>query len=345
MATPKMPNRAASANLDVLRSMAVLMVLADHLTRHFYKDGFGELGTFGVLLFFVHTSLVLMYSMQRSQLRGLALVRDFYLRRFFRIYPLSVLAVLTALALKVHAGAHGLQSGAVPGRWALLSNLLLIQNLTNTHSIIGPLWSLPIEVQMYLVLPFIFLCKRFSLAMLLFLWMMCGLLGHFPQTVPQLAWFSLLLYVPNFLPGIVAFKLPERRTVPSFLWPLFITGLAVFFTCLPSRRIGAELCLLLGLMLPRFKEITFRPLVLVANRVATYSYGIYLGHSFFIWYALTYHHSWPLFWIMWLTVPCLLYHLLERPAIELGRKLATRSSSSPSSTNPRRLRSEPSPVV
>lgn len=82
-----MSNRSPSANLDVLRSIAVLLVLVDHLTRHFYRDRYGALGTFGVLLFFVHTSLVLMYSMQRSGLRGLPLFRDFYLRRFFSNLP------------------------------------------------------------------------------------------------------------------------------------------------------------------------------------------------------------------------------------------------------------------
>jgi peptidoglycan/LPS O-acetylase OafA/YrhL len=324
-----MPNRGASANLDVLRSMAVLLVLVDHLTRHFHRDRFGVLGTFGVLLFFVHTSLVLMHSMQRSRLSGRALLKDFYVRRFFRIYPLSVLAVWTAFGLKLHADVRGLIPSAMPGKFELLSNLFLIQNLTGARSMIGPLWSLPIEVQMYVVLPFLFMWKRLSIRLLLVLWLVCGLLGHFAQTVPQLAWFSLLLYVPNFLPGIIAFKIPQKRTIPSYGWPLFIIGLAALFWWIPSRRVGAELCLLLGIMLPKFKEISFRPLVWVANRIATYSYGIYLGHSFFIWYALTYHHSWLLFWAMWLVIPAVVYYVFELPAINFGRKLATRISTPP----------------
>jgi hypothetical protein len=177
---------------------------------------------------------------------------------------------------------------------------------------------------MYLVLPFLFLWKRVSVRLLLAIWLVSGALGHFQQTVPRLAWFSLLLYVPNFLPGIMAFKLPEHRTIPAYLWPLFILLLAVLFSWIPSRRIGAELCLLLGFMIPRFKEITFRPLMLVAGRIATYSYGIYLGHLFFIWYALTQHNSWLLFWFLWVAVPALLYYFFERPAIDVGRKLATK---------------------
>ena len=202
------------------------------------------------------------------------------------------------------------------------SNLLFIQNLTYSHSVVGPLWSLPIEVQMYLVLPFLFLWKRRSLWWLLALWLVCGLLGHFPQTIPALTWFSLLLFISELLTWIMAFTLPEKKTIPSYLWPVFIVLLAVVFLWSPSRRIGAELCLLLGLAIPRFKEITFRPVKLISHRIATYSYGIYLGHSFFIWFALTRHNSWILFWLMWLIIPAVLYHAFEHPAIELGRRLA-----------------------
>jgi len=58
-----------SANLDFLRATAVLLVLAQHLCKRMHVDQIGwvatsSLGLFGVLLFFVHTSLVLMYSME-----------------------------------------------------------------------------------------------------------------------------------------------------------------------------------------------------------------------------------------------------------------------------------------
>ncbi|MFZ1916493.1 MAG: acyltransferase [Terriglobales bacterium] len=323
---PDTLSRGASANLDLLRSIAVLLVLLNHLTRHYHYDHFDGIGLFGVLLFFVHTSLVLMYSMQRSHLTGFALARDFYIRRFFRIYPLSILAVLCAVALHLHADGRGLAIAPRPGPLELVSNLLLTQNLTHSNSIIGPLWSLPLEVQMYVFLPFLFLWRKRSLGVLLLLWVVFGVLGHFPQTVPALAWFTLLLYVPNFLPGIMAFTLPERRLVPSWLWPVFILLISALVFWMPTRRVSGVACLLLGLGIPFFKEIAFGPLKFVANRIATYSYGIYLGHSFFIWYALTEHHSWILFWLMWLVIPAALYHIFERPTLEVGKRVAERSS-------------------
>jgi len=321
----------ASANLDFLRSMAVLMVLFDHLCRHYHLDQLGPVavanaGFFGVLLFFVHTSLVLMYSMDRSALSGFALVKTFYVRRFFRIYPLSVLTVLAAVALQLHATGRDIDFGPRPGFLELISNLLLIQNLTFSPSIVGPLWTLPLEVQMYLLLPFLFLWRKRSFLRLLVLWAVCGLLGHYPQVIPGLAWFSLLLYIPNFLPGVMAFTLPRRPVISAYWWPPFIFSLATAFVLSPGRRSGGVLCLLLGIAIPLFKEMTFRPLRFVSNKIATYSYGIYLGHSFCIWFALTIFHSWILFLITIVFLPMALYHGLESPALRFGSRLADKLS-------------------
>src|SRR2546423_12188612 len=104
--------KGASANLDFLRAVAVLLVLAQHLCRRMHVEHVGwapttSLGLFGVLLFFVHTSLVLMYSLERRGLQGTLLLKDFYTRRIFRIYPLSILAVATALALHLASDIEG----------------------------------------------------------------------------------------------------------------------------------------------------------------------------------------------------------------------------------------------
>src|SRR3981081_1365808 len=82
-----------SANLDFLRSTAVLLVYFTHLYgiytgRGMKWDLFWHIGQLGVLIFFVHTCLVLMWSLERSGLQGIKLFAPFYVRRILRLYPL-----------------------------------------------------------------------------------------------------------------------------------------------------------------------------------------------------------------------------------------------------------------
>jgi len=347
-----------SANLDFLRAVAVLLVLAQH---HLYRAQVGPrlgieippIGTFGVLLFFVHTCLVLMYSMDRSQLNGAPLVGNFYVRRLFRIYPLSILAVLTAVALHLDSGVGGVpglsRAAPVPmGR--IVSNLLLVQNLMRPGSIINVLWSLPYEVQMYIFLPFLFMWvrgKRSSLWHLCVLWVASVLLAigrtqlvAHGAPVGLTARLSLLEYVPNFLPGIIAFTLVHVAKIKSYLWPPFVLLLVAAYAIYPHAAAGWVLCLLLGFAIPFFGEIRTVWLRAISNRIATYSYGIYLSHQFCIWFVSDPLGSFPL-WsrilvltAMLIGIPIVLYHAIEKPMIKVGAELAEKWQARPMVTAP-----------
>lgn len=292
-------------------------------------------GLFGVLLFFVHTSLVLMCSLERSNSAAWPLLKDFAVRRIFRIYPLSILAVVAALALHLDSdvnGIHGLSHGLLPGKVGIASNLLLIQNLTYTKSIVNVLWSLPFELQMYAALPFLFLWIRGRRMIwpLLSLWMASAIAGAVQPHIPALGRLSILAFVPNFLPGVIAFSRPHVSRIPSILWPLFIMLLSVVFTFNQSRPTGWVLCLILGLMIPSFSEISTPWLRTISSRIATYSYGIYVSHQFCLWIAFGLLASYSL----WLRIPLLvgalvlfpvlLYHAIERPMIKAGIQIVSR---------------------
>jgi peptidoglycan/LPS O-acetylase OafA/YrhL len=134
-----------SANLDILRAAAVIAVYVNHACYTLGAYGTkwfspATLGRAGVLFFFVHTSLVLMLSLRRSATNGRVHALVFYVRRAFRIYPLSILCVLACLMF--HIPQAPWESLPHVTTLDIASNLLLIQNLTGSSSICSPMWSL-----------------------------------------------------------------------------------------------------------------------------------------------------------------------------------------------------------
>jgi peptidoglycan/LPS O-acetylase OafA/YrhL len=155
-------------NLDFVRSIAVISVVVEHTLLSLGVLKLGPfpilyLGVMGVMVFFVHTTLVLMWSLERKPD-----TLDFYIRRAFRIYPLALVAI--ALVMIFHAPVAGTASQPfhyADPRWRnVAAQATLIPNmLTDKAPIMGVLWSLPYEVEMYVLLPvlFFFLRKNFSI--------------------------------------------------------------------------------------------------------------------------------------------------------------------------------------
>ena len=87
--SPRIKLAVQSFNLDFLRSVAVLLVIGFHLAKLFNWQ-FGRLrvtdfGLLGVMLFFVHTTVVLMFSLERQRASSNApLFLPFMVRRCFR---------------------------------------------------------------------------------------------------------------------------------------------------------------------------------------------------------------------------------------------------------------------
>lgn len=312
-----------SANLDVLRAMAVLMVFCPHILNYgnFSDRRVYSLGQFGVLVFFVHTSLVLMMSMERHS--GTV---NFYIRRFFRIYPLSILVV--GLVTVFHIPSNPAREYASLGTFNLLSNFALTMNLTHSPMALAPLWSLPIEVQMYLVLPLLFLVTRtaHSFRNLLLVWIALLPIAYFrpfmsgPHTIMRFA--------PCFVPGIIAYVLlgKVKPKLPWFCWPVFIVATYAAYQRLDPRGYGWAECLALGLAVPFFREVQVPLVRKVAGAIAKYSYGIYLFHMIAIYYCFD-----VLVAPTWIQIVAAFaftavasvasYHLMEEPLIEYGRRL------------------------
>ncbi len=340
-------------NLDFLRAVAVLLVLVGHLTVFHGRLDLGPLhlilmGTLGVMLFFVHTCLVLMHSLDRQWHRyfqslpdkvsgGWIFFIEFMMRRCFRIYPLSVAVILLILLfrLPMTSISPGHFSGFTPDGGDIFANLFLVQNLSLRTPLLGPMWSLPYELQMYLFLPWLFLLLlpnrslwRVAAAWLISLALALAVLHFRPNS-------SLVLFLPCFLPGILAYQLQRRAQprLPSFLWPFTVlVSASVFLLAKPGMNWLEKwtICLIIGLAIPYFHQIANRWLVVSSHTIAKYSYGIYLTHFFSIWFAFEHLAGASMalkiatFIALAAGLPVLFYHLLEQPMIDLGKRLADR---------------------
>lgn len=314
-------------NLDFLRALAVLLVLVAHVAGYTIRTNAISfaMGQLGVMLFFVHTSLVLMQSMERQQLAGTALFRAFYVQRACRIYPLSAVMLLGIYLF-------------MDAQWTsfdLLANLLLVQNLVYAPYMSTVLWSLCLEVQMYLVLPVLFLFfRQRPLLWLLALWVVSIPAAIVqPLVSPRL---SLFEFAPCFLAGVLAWRMQGRERLPGWLWPLFLALACTAFVALAEPRTNNYgrwlVCLAVGLAIPWLREMRSPHLNSACKFIAKYSYGIYLFHPPLMWLAFRtledWHPlaQWSLFLSSLVALTGLGYHLVERPMIRLGLRWSTRTT-------------------
>lgn len=327
-----------SPNLDLLRSFAVSFVVIAHLAHQlgWLVSGydFETLGRMGVAIFFVHTSFVLMLSMQRHG----AELAPFYIRRAFRIYPLAMVMVLLSTLDTARWD---------PVSWSgVASNLLLIQNITGHPSTPSQLWSLPLEVQMYLVLPALFALsyRQDALRSLAAVWLSCVAVAVVANAFGVK--FSLLQFAPCFLPGVLAFILSKRLTKRLAPWTLFAVvmfgAVAIPFAAGSGAREAPlfwALCLALGLTIPQAREFGQGIIASGAHSVAKYSYGIYFTHvismgvAFAAFPALPVIVKWAIFFLALTALSVAGHRWVERHGIAYGTRLAARYSAKSKSQN------------
>ena len=138
--------------LDALRGLAALMVMWYHFTAFRPQAALGfTYGLTGVDLFFVLSGFLIAGQLFATINRGRNIsVKEFYLKRFFRIIP--AYAVVLALYFLVPVFKEW---EALPPLWKFLT---FTQNIGLDRKQFGTFshaWSLCIEEQFYLVLPII----------------------------------------------------------------------------------------------------------------------------------------------------------------------------------------------
>ncbi len=331
MSVAPAPMMRDQTNLDVLRAYAVTLVVVCHVSIFYGHSRLAMLGSVGVALFFVHTCLVLMRSLERQ--RQARLFTAFIIRRVFCIYPLSVFMI--TLVVIFHIPQRVMVLGHFQ-TWKyttpeIISNLFLTQGATG--SIINPMWSLSYEMQMYLLLPAIYLLVRqATMRETAGIWVVAVVLSiAVCISVPHTTLFT---YTPCFMSGVVAYKMQQKNigaSLKSWLWPATLAVLTVLFIALMQTSVGIGqwwiTSALIGFTLPFFKQCSWRAVTLPAKLIARYSYGIYVAHFFCMWVVLekmnaSIYIALPVFLVFLGIVSVALYHGIEKPFIELGKRLS-----------------------
>lgn len=143
------------AGIDGLRAFAVLPVIAAHAHVSFLHGG-----GVGVDVFFGISGFLITYLLLgEAQSRGRVDLKKFWLRRALRLMPALLLLVV---AVNVLAIGDALRSGdggvpqsveATPSVLFYFSNWVIVGTSSPYLAWFGPLWSLSVEEQFYLVWP------------------------------------------------------------------------------------------------------------------------------------------------------------------------------------------------
>src|SRR5579871_3891862 len=153
---PEMSNRITA--LDGWRAISVGFVITDHLVQFSairvpaQEAWFSRLGNLGVSIFFVISGYVICRGLtQESRLYGRISLSGFYVRRFFRIVPPLTVYICTVFILSL--------TGIVSSDRTIFRALTFTCDLPNTScgGYVGAhTWSLSVEEQFYLAVPFLF---------------------------------------------------------------------------------------------------------------------------------------------------------------------------------------------
>ena len=306
-------------NLNGLRFIAALLVIIHHLEQLLSAFGLKNywdnpviesIGGLGVELFFVLSGFLISYLLFTEEQRTSTIsIKDFYIRRVLRIWPLYYLIGFLAFFLLPNISMFN-----IPG-WgdqlsanfdlSLLLYILFLPNLLLAgYGIVVPYasqsWSVGVEEQFYLIWPIImkfFKHKLVALLLVIFGYLFFQFLG-FRIIKHYITWSSELDLIRSFwgsfhiqcmaIGGIYAYLFYKKHRIlkfilhpVTFIFITFLTIIMILFS-LHVPYISRELfALLFGFIIVNLASDKQKGLFL-ENRLFNYlgkiSYGLYMFH-------------------------------------------------------------------
>lgn len=349
--------------LDGWRAIAIILVLFAHGSDSIFR-GYGldlrqfhYIGLFGVQIFFgLSGFLITSRLIADEQKRGSISLSSFYIRRFFRILPASLVFLFTIAILGM--------AGIIPvtiGRW--LSSLLFFANYSTAQATwyLGHFWSLAVEEHFYFVWPLVFFLvkkteKRQAVvvltALMIALWRALDFKLQITGSSPAVFWGRSDIQVDNIIWGVLVALLFNdknwRVQIELFLrhpitMPLMIMTLVVLsaahvadwklkFILITFKAIIIPL-LILGTMINANRFMFFILETPIFKLLGRLSYSIYLWQQLFlVWdgetlQVLALVQYFPINYVLVFFCAIVSFLLVEKPMIGFGHRIANRVTS------------------
>jgi peptidoglycan/LPS O-acetylase OafA/YrhL len=340
---PEMSRARRLDFLDACRGIAALAVVFQHGAENHWRAGkwaaahVTQFGQLGVTLFFLCSGFIIPVSIERGTLRS------FWIRRFFRLYPMFWISLLAAYLLW-HADRLWIPPELGDHLWqGIAANATMLARPLGQPYVMGLYWTLTIEMAFYVGCSILFRWRLLHRSVeLAYLAMAVTLLSNAALTVldrPTKLFFYpfVAMFTGSVLHRWHAGDLTFRQVQPVLLGAgatvvlglaprLFredgpgVVGLGRFVPVASAYLIAGAIFLLAM----RFASASW-PRTLVSLGVISYS--IYLVHPLLV--ELVFPHGTgivPVVALMASTVAvaAVTYPLVERPAIRVGHRLAKR---------------------
>lgn len=211
-------------DIEGLRALAIILVVASHLNIHWLKGGFVGVDVFFVLSGYLVTGLLI----NEIEITGKINIIKFINRRLKRLLPaLYFMVIATSLFSIIAISPHEQYRQAVYSKYVLLwiSNIKLIfsnfdyfKNL-EINNVLIHCWTLGVEQQFYLIWPFI----------ILLIYKLSKITDTKKEKVFYL-FISLILAISLFFCVFLTYKLQKWAfySMPTRLWQFSIGGLSGF---------------------------------------------------------------------------------------------------------------------
>ncbi|MFZ3087170.1 MAG: acyltransferase [Methylotenera sp.] len=327
--------------LLVIRGLAAISVVVWHAVgfqNEFYPV-FNTPGRTAVWLFFGMSGYVIAYGFVHKRYRfTFGDLKDFYINRFLRIYPLfltlSILAWVTEL---VATGNNLLSIKDLPAQ-------LMAFQFNQSYILNGVFWTLGIEIHFYLLAPLLVIPilksadKRHSSVILLSIYFV--LLFWIFFAVKYLGWSydgrNVISNLPHFFIGMAAcqfvstLKPNKLRLIVSVTCASVLLGYANWLYNRNSGYYWAgegvlivdAIIFLLVLTHASFERGQFKsnPVYLIFAYLGTLSYGVYAWHAYLMKYIPHITDNVLVLISVSVFVAYLSYRFIESPALKLKRE-------------------------